>query len=184
MLRGHRTPSAHGSNQEKWLKQRTSGPCRGMRSVPYTRNGARVYTSAPIAGRPTSHIRFARFISGRLPRANELLDVIHDVLYLESRRVDLLGVLGRMHTRRVALVTTTEIGDECIAADVGALRLAPTGANLGVRVEVDLDRRVGCDHRPDIASLDHNVALGCKRALPFAHHLAHGRVARDDGHVL
>ena len=59
------------------------------------------------------------------------------------------------------------------------LRDAPACALRLVGVQVHLHFRARRDDRPDVAPLDHDVAVLAELALPLAHHLAHLRVARD-----
>ena len=164
------------------MKQKTSGPFAGMRSRPYARSGANVRTSPPKNGRPTSQ---ANCVAVHWPRRgepllDELLDAIDDVVDLEVGRVDLLRVGRRAHARGVALVADAQVGRERVAADVGALGLAPARTHVAVRVEVDLHLRVRRDDGADVAALDHDVALLAELALALAHDLADRRMTRDD----
>ena len=90
---------------------------------------------------------------------HELLDAVDDVVDLEVGRVDLLGVVCGPHARGVALVADAQIGCECVAADPGALCLAPPRTRRRIRVEVHLHLGVGRDDRADVAALDHDVPV-------------------------
>ena len=105
-----------------------------------------------------------------------------DVVDLEVRRVDPLGVLGGLHPRGVALVAHPQVGRERVGADLGPLGDAAPRAHVAVGDEVDLDLGVGRDDGADVAALDHRVALVGELALALAHDLAHLRVPRDDRH--
>ena len=62
----------------------------------------------------------------------------------------------------------------------GRSAIAPPRTLVAVGDEIDLHLGVRRDDRADVASLDHDVAVAPELALPLAHHLAHGRMARDD----
>src|SRR5205814_9086538 len=51
---------------------------------------------------------------------------------------------------------------------------------VALGVEIDLDLGVGGHHRPDVAALDHDVAIVGELALARAHDLAYGLVSGDD----
>src|SRR5215211_2928438 len=146
------------------------------------RSGARARTAAPKVTRPTAQTASRRFI--RVPSrdagADEAFDAVDDILDIELRRVDPLGVFGRLHARGVALVAKPEVGGKRIAADVGPLELTPLRARLRIGIEVDLHVGVGRDDGADVAALDHRVAEVRELPLPAAHDDAHFRVPRDD----
>src|SRR5206468_12202294 len=108
-------------------------------------------------------------------------DPVDDVLDVEVARVDHLGVFSRLHAGAVAVVTGAEIGREGVGADVRPLGLAPLLAHLPFGDQVDLDVRVRADDGADVPAFDDGVAELGQLALPLAHHLAHLRVAGDDG---
>ena len=89
---------------------------------------------------------------------------------------------GGTHARGVALVAQAEVGRERVAADLRPLGEAALRAHRGIGDEIHLHLGVGRDDGADVASLDDDVALVTELALPLAHHLAHGRMARDDRH--
>src|SRR5207248_10312976 len=84
---------------------------------------------------------------------------------------------------RVALVATTEIGHQRVAADVGTFRLPPPRTDSGVRTQVHLHVGVRRDDRADVAALHHDVAGLGQLSLPLAHDLAHGAMRGDDGNL-
>ena len=86
-----------------------------------------------------------------------------------------MGALGVLRVaERLVAQDEAPVGTE--------VRRAAPGALLGARGEEDLQVGVRRDHRADVASLDHDVPLRAELALPHAHHLAHLRMPRDDGH--
>ena len=87
---------------------------------------------------------------------------------------------GRLHARRVALVAETQVGGERVGADAGPLGDAPLRTLVAVGDEEHLHLGVRSDDRADVAPLDHDVAVAAELALPLAHHLAHGVMARHD----
>ena len=91
-------------------------------------------------------------------------------------------VLGRLHPGAVAVVAGAQVGGERVGADVGTLGLASLLAHAAVGDEIDLHVRVRADDRADVAPFDDRVAELGQLPLALAHHLAHLRVARDDGH--
>ena len=74
-----------------------------------------------------------------------------------------------------------QVGGERVGADAGPLGDAALRALVAVGDEVHLHLGVGSDDGADVAALDHDVAVAPELALPLAHHLAHGVMARDDG---
>ena len=91
-----------------------------------------------------------------------------------------VGVLGGPHARGVALVAQAQVGGERVGADLRPLGQPPGRAHRAVGVQVDLDRGLRRDDGADVAALDHDVAVVGELLLARAHHLAHGRMARDD----
>ena len=95
-----------------------------------------------------------------------------------------IGVRGRLHVIASFSSRTRRSVASASAPMPGRSHERRAAATARVGDEIDLDLGVGRDDRADVAALDDDVALLPERALPLAHHLAHGVVARDDGDEL
>src|SRR5262249_51819231 len=76
--------------------------------------------------------------SCRLPLADQLLDPADDVLDVQLGRVDPDRVSRRHHPLRVALIPQSEVSGERVGADLGPFGKPPFGADLPLRVQIDL----------------------------------------------
>ena len=71
---------------------------------------------------------------------------------------------------------TEKGGDLELGIDAAGLDLP----RVAIGDEIDLHLGAWRDDRADVAALDHDVPLAAELALPVAHHVAHGRMPRDD----
>ena len=136
-------------------------------------------SAPPMTGLPIAHAASTRFTRRAL--ADERFDPPDDVLHVHARRVDLLRVPGRLHPLGVLLVAHADVRGERVCADPRPVRHAASRTLVAVGDEIDLHLGLRCDDGADVAALDHDVAVAAELALPLPHHLAHGRVPRDDG---
>src|SRR5512133_3194532 len=136
----------------------------------------------PTFGKPTTATvpASSSATSRRLTGANQLFDLRDHVLDVEIGGVDLVRVLSRPHPGGVALVAKAQVSGKHVRPDLGPLGQAAVGAHRAVGVQVDLHGGLRGDDGADVATLDHDVAVLGELLLARTHHLAHGRVARDD----